>query len=78
MLTRRTGRARHANVLVTAACAVFLFEVYPYKLPIAPAAYQVSRLDRFIANYQRDSSEPHVVLHFPIKPTHLICCRRDR
>lgn len=59
-------RTQAAKVIITAVlCALFLVEVYPYRLPIMPRRYEVSQLDRAIAELRRDRPAP-VVLHVPI------------
>lgn len=59
----QTAAARAAVTAVL--CALFLAEVYPYRLPITPRRYEVSELDRAIAGLRRDRPAP-VVLHVPI------------
>ncbi len=62
-------RARHklyGIMIVGVVSLMFLFEVYPYNLPITPAPYQVSQLDRLVARYQAQQGQPLVVLHLPV------------
>ena len=45
----------------------FLFEVYPFKLPISPKqSYRYSDIDQFIAEYQQTAGKRLAVLHYPI------------
>jgi hypothetical protein len=58
---------RRQGIAVAIASAAFLFEVFPFDLPIhADTPYVVSAPDRAIASLQREHSGPLVVLHLPI------------
>ena len=65
-LAARCRNARTAWVIVVLACAAFLAEVYPYRLPVEPRRYEVSRLDRAVPNLWRDEQRAPVLLHLPI------------
>ena len=65
-LAARCRSARTAWVVVILLCAAFLVEVYPYRLPVEPRPYEVSRLDRAIPRIWRDERRAPVVLHLPI------------
>ena len=63
----RTWRPRWQTTATACACALFLFEVFPFFLPFSAAhPYNPSTPDRFIAQYQHTRSTPLVVLHLPI------------
>lgn len=65
-LAARCRSARRAWMVVILLCAAFLVEVYPYRLPVEPRPYEVSRLDRAIPRIWRDERRAPVVLHLPI------------
>ena len=65
-LAARFRSARTAWVVVALACLAFLAEVYPYRLPVEPRPYEVSRLDRAIPQLWGDDQRAPVVLHLPI------------
>ena len=65
-IAARYRSARTAWVVVTLVCAAFLVEVYPYRLPVKPRPYEVSRLDRAIPRIWGDERREPVVLHLPI------------
>jgi hypothetical protein len=63
----RSLPGRRRALATTAVSAAFLFEVFPFTLPIrADNPYVVSAPDRAIATYQRSRAMPLVVLHLPI------------
>ena len=65
-LATRFRSTRTAWIAVALACLLFLAEVYPYRLPVEPRPYEVSRLDRAIPRFWRDEPRSPVVLHLPI------------
>ena len=65
-LAARCRSARTARVVVILLCAAFLVEVYPFRLPVEPRPYEVSRLDRAIPRIWQDEQRAPVVLHLPI------------
>ena len=65
-LAARFRSPRTAWVVVALACLAFLAEVYPYRLPVEPRPYEVSRLDRAIPRLWGDERRAPVVLHLPI------------
>jgi hypothetical protein len=63
----RNASRRTQAVVVGIASAAFLFEVFPFDLPVhAGTPYALSTPDRAIASLQRARAKPLVVLHLPI------------
>lgn len=60
-------RPRIQVLLTVLFVSIFLFEVYPYKVPFEhPKSYSPSHLDKEIRLLQREVSSPLVVIHYPI------------
>ena len=53
-LAARCRSARTGWGVVILLCGAFLVEVYPYRLPVEPRPYEVSRLDRAIPRVWQD------------------------